>query len=134
VSELGRGIYRHPTIDSELFVVDTFLKDLKSIKKGGDIMGDMMQGPKTACEKETPITKINTEARQLREMSLAALQEALKIEEFLIGQGSIGASECEAEKKEAGGWTEQLRRDLAGTKEVLNTLIGHLATIRAITT
>lgn len=103
--ELSRGNYCLQ--ESELIVVDTFLEDLRSIEKGGDMMERpseaMLRGPDQT--KDGPIGKVESKTTELKAMASDVLDLSVGVESFLLGATPMGVSD-KADKKSPAGWLE----------------------------
>jgi len=123
--ELSKGNYY--LLDSELFVVDNFIKDLESIEKGGDMMEGKMVRQDIAT-KEGIIGKLESKTAVINEMSSDILTLSMGIESFLMGASPMAKSE-KAENKPAGGWLNSFYANLIEVEDKLGLALNYLRSV-----
>ena len=95
-------------------------------------LGNPNQEPKTACEKECIVAKIENATAELKATASDVLELSLGIDDFLLGQHDLTPLSENAEKKAPSGWLESHWEDLANVIGILRSVAEHLRLIRNI--
>ncbi len=92
----------------------------------------MMEGPKVSCaDKQGPIGEVEMRVAEIKNIASDVLETSKGIEDFLLGQHPMVASE-QAEKKESCGWLQLCCDNLDGIRLTLNLAMNCLKTIKNI--
>ena len=111
----------------ELFVVDSFIEDLKSMEKGGDKMNEMTEGTKKGVNE---VGKVNNMTEELTALSTDILELTLGIEHFFVGKSPLCASEKQ-DKMEPMGWYQAHWDKLNGIKNKLCLVANSLRAVKS---